>query len=191
MSICTTTQKPPFHRKVPYGSKGRTMANSRAKCTSCKGFFPQPTFFYSNALQRFCTEKCFLEHQARKTPSRTQVKAKKAAKRAVSPKIPIQLRLEIRERDRHCCRWCGKPGQEVHHISYLSEGGPNEPSNLILLCMTCHARAHSSKEAYKPLLLATIWMYYVEGKALSVPSVARYLERRGLLTPLQQERMAS
>jgi 5-methylcytosine-specific restriction endonuclease McrA len=185
------TQKSPFYRKVPHGSKGRAMANTRAKCTNCKGYFPQPTFFYSNALQRFCTEKCFTEHQTRKTPSKTAVKAKKAMKRSAPPKIPVQIRIRIKQRDGFCCRWCGKPGQEVHHIHYRSEGGENEDSNLIYLCMVCHAKAHSSKEAYKPLLLATIWLHYMEGRQWSVPAVARYLGRQGLLTPLQMERMAS
>lgn len=189
MNFCT--QKSPFYRKVPHGSKGRAMANTRAKCTNCKGYYPQPTFYYSNALQRFCTEKCFIEYQIRKTPNKTAVKAKKAAKRSHPPKIPVDLRIRIKQRDEFACRWCGKPGQECHHIHYRSEGGANEPSNLILLCMSCHAKAHSSKEAYKPLLLATIWMHYVEGKVLTVPSVAKHLERRGLLTPLQQERLAS
>jgi 5-methylcytosine-specific restriction endonuclease McrA len=119
------------------------------------------------------------------------VKAKKAAKRSVPPKIPVEIRIRIKQRDGFCCRWCGKPGQEVHHVHYRSEGGLNEDSNLIYLCMTCHARAHSSKEAYKPLLLATLWLHYVEGKVLSVPSVARHLAQRGLLTDLQQQRLAS
>ncbi len=187
----TYTQNPPFHRKVPHGSKGRRMANTHAKCSMCKGYYPQPTFFYSNSLQRFCTEKCWVEYRQRKTPSRTQVKAKKAARRNAAPKIPVEIRIRIKQRDKFCCRWCGKPGQEVHHVAYRSEGGSNEDSNLLYLCMTCHARAHSSKEAYKPLLLATLWMHYVEGKPMTVPAVARHLEKRGLLTPLQMSRMAS
>ncbi len=168
--------KSPFYRKVPHGSKGRQMANTRAKCTNCKGYFPQPTFYYSNAIQRLCTEKCFTEWQNRKNPTKTQVKAKKASVRSAPPKIPIQLRLEIRQRDNHACRWCGRPGQECHHIHYRSEGGANEPSNLILLCMECHAKAHSSKRTYKPLLLATIWMHYVEDRPMSVPAVAQFLD---------------
>lgn len=184
-------QSPTFYRKVPHGSKGRRMANTKAKCSNCKGFFPQPTFYYSNSLQRLCTEKCFNEWRDRHQPSRTQVKAKKAAKRSVKPKIPVELRLAIRQRDSQACRWCGHPGQECHHIHYRSEGGKNETSNLILLCMKCHARAHSSKAVFKPLLLATLWLHYVEGRVMSVPQVARVLDERGLLSPLQQERMAS
>lgn len=52
-----------------------------------------------------------------------------------------------------CCRWCGAPGTEVHHIVYRSSGGPDVATNLIFLCGECHMRAHSSKAAYQPLLL--------------------------------------
>jgi len=43
---------------------------------------------------------------------------------------------------------------QVHHVRYLSEGGPSITPNLITLCRVCHARAHSDKKTYQPLLLA-------------------------------------
>lgn len=41
------------------------------------------------------------------------------------------------------CEWCENhlDNPEVHHIEPRSEGGPNEPSNLIVLCPTCHRKA--------------------------------------------------
>jgi 5-methylcytosine-specific restriction endonuclease McrA len=167
------------------------MANSKARCTNCRGFYPQPSFFYSNSLQRLCSERCFNEWRDRSHQlSPTQLKAKRAMKRTAPPKIPIALRMEVRARDHNQCRWCGGPGFECHHVHYRSEGGPNEISNLLLLCQTHHALVHSSKVVYKPLLLATLWFQYVEGLWMSVPETAQALGRLGLLSDLQQERLA-
>lgn len=47
------------------------------------------------------------------------------------------------ERANQKCEWCGErvDQPEVHHIEPRSEGGPNTPSNLIVLCPGCHAKA--------------------------------------------------
>jgi hypothetical protein len=37
-------------------------------------------------------------------------------------------------RDQRKCRICGKPGDEIDHIS----GSSNDPANLQLLCDSCH-----------------------------------------------------
>lgn len=37
---------------------------------------------------------------------------------------------------------CSAKGVEVHHIVKLSDGGTNNPSNLIMLCQSCHDRRH-------------------------------------------------
>lgn len=54
------------------------------------------------------------------------------------------------------CGLCGeqKPLQ-LHHILYRSEAKHliDEPSNCIMLCLTCHDQVHSSKKKYQPLLL--------------------------------------
>ena len=50
------------------------------------------------------------------------------------------------------CQDCGKPGQEVHHIIFLTPSNINDPSialgedNLILLCKGCHSARHNKKE---------------------------------------------
>lgn len=49
---------------------------------------------------------------------------------------------------------------EIHHLDQVSEGGGNEPENLIALCPNCHTLHHSgtitltSLRAWKLLLLA-------------------------------------
>lgn len=53
------------------------------------------------------------------------------------------IRVSILERDYYRCHECGYPEHlEVHHIKPKSEGGNNDPSNLITLCRKCHAKHH-------------------------------------------------
>lgn len=44
----------------------------------------------------------------------------------------------IRQRDWHVCRQCGEPAKQVDHIIEVADGGTNDPSNLQLLCDSCH-----------------------------------------------------
>lgn len=52
------------------------------------------------------------------------------------------------------CAECGKPGEEVHHIEFLTPQNINNPdvvfgeNNLVLLCKDCHFKKH---EATNPL----------------------------------------
>jgi hypothetical protein len=49
---------------------------------------------------------------------------------------------------------------DVHHLHYVSEGGSDDPANLLPLCPTCHQEHHAGKiptdslRAWKILLLA-------------------------------------
>lgn len=93
--------------------------------------------------------------------------------------VPPPLRKMIRKRDGRC-RWCGATDSlQVHHILYRSQGGPDEPSNLVTLCLDHHAEAHSSKRTWQPILLALIWLHYIEGLHLTVPEVHELVEIRG------------
>ena len=55
------------------------------------------------------------------------------------------VRIEVLERDRYRCRGCMINTGELHHIQFRSQGGPDEASNLITLCPSCHRRAHGTK----------------------------------------------
>lgn len=59
------------------------------------------------------------------------------------------IRAMILDRDDHTCQCChGKekdPNLEVHHIRYRSQGGTDQPENLITLCHTCHKALHDGK----------------------------------------------
>jgi len=42
------------------------------------------------------------------------------------------------------CEYCGIIANDIHHIEYKSQGGTDEPENLIALCRYCHNSAHDS-----------------------------------------------
>lgn len=54
-------------------------------------------------------------------------------------------RKRIRRRDDWTCQQCGSPGSDVDHIVPLAFGGLNDPTNLQVLCVSCH-RTKSSRE---------------------------------------------
>ena len=57
-----------------------------------------------------------------------------------------QSRKILKEQAGELCMICHKPptfgSLQVHHKVFRSKGGGNEPSNLLLLCFTCHQKAH-------------------------------------------------
>lgn len=63
---------------------------------------------------------------------------------------------------------------EVHHLHYVSEGGKDEPANLLPLCRNCHGEHHVGKipseslRSWKMLLLAI-------NEAFDRPSVDKLL----------------
>jgi predicted restriction endonuclease len=60
----------------------------------------------------------------------------------------------VKERDNHTCKACGftfkkKDGEsyvEVAHIKPLSEGGPDDPENMVALCANCHKKLDKGDE---------------------------------------------
>jgi len=53
------------------------------------------------------------------------------------------------------CADCGKPGEEVHHITFLTPKNITDPyivygeDNLVLLCKECHHNRHKKAEKRK------------------------------------------
>jgi len=61
--------------------------------------------------------------------------------------IPPKIRDELLVEAQHRCTICSERCFEVHHILEQSEGGTDEPDNLIVLCPNCHQhRYHRHKE---------------------------------------------
>ena len=59
------------------------------------------------------------------------------------------VKMMVRARDNYICQHCkGKKKDDrinVHHIVFRSNGGSDEPENLIILCKTCHDALHAGK----------------------------------------------
>lgn len=57
------------------------------------------------------------------------------------------IRAYILQRDSYKCKQCNtkKGVMEVHHIIFRSEGGSDDPENLITLCHNCHSALHDGK----------------------------------------------
>lgn len=162
---------------------------NKVRCSVCKTYIDREDAVWSNNVSRICSDDCLDVHFGRRQHQRKVTRTPVLPRVPREPKVPVAVRLEVKERDR-CCRWCGDHGSQCHHIIYRSQGGPDDVGNLILLCAVCHARAHSSKEAFQPLLLGYIWLLYAQGAQFTIPEVAAVAYRRGWLTELQQERLA-
>lgn len=71
---------------------------------------------------------------------------KKKKKRGVSPAQLKKVYADVLERDNYTCQnpHCesGYPVDPPHHIVKRSQGGKDEPGNLITLCMSCHRKIH-------------------------------------------------
>lgn len=108
---------------------------------------------------------------------------KKEARRSASRNdVPGSVKKRVKRRDKRC-RWCGtNEALEVHHISYRSELGGHEETNLITLCFTCHKTAHGNKRHWQPILRAVIWRHYVDRVYATVPETKRWLQRRRIIT---------
>lgn len=77
--------------------------------------------------------------------------ARDFAKKFYNSKEWKKCRDSFKESKYHICERCGEPGEEVHHIIYLTPENINDPmitlswDNLELLCMSCHSKEHMSK----------------------------------------------
>lgn len=152
----------------------------KVRCSVCDRYVPKEEALRTG-IQSVCSTACRWEAQHRPKPRR--VSGRTGRKRTSG--IDKKLRMRVKRRDGHRCRWCStllwQQGEgEVHHIRYRSEGGLDEEANLILLCGMHHRMAHSNKRIWQPVLLAVIWKEYVEGRWMSVPQVSRHLEVRGI-----------
>lgn len=164
---------------------------NKVRCKNCRGYFDRTEAVWFNSVSHICSEPCMNEflaaQKARKNTPRMATRTPRKPRAPREQKVPVEMRFEVKERD-GCCRWCGDRGTQCHHIIYRAQGGPAVLHNLISLCAQCHARAHSSKETYQSVLLAYIWILYVEGRRLTIPQCARDLESRGLLSEQQRAR---
>lgn len=159
------------------------MAVARVRCSSCRNYVPREEVYYESKVSRICSEDCFRDlHERNRLRTRERERTKsKATKPKTKPCLDVDIRRRVRTRDGNVCRWCGKRGEQIHHILYRSQGGPDHVGNLILLCTEHHQQVHSNKNHWQPTLLALLWVGYVEGRWMTVLQMERYLMREGLL----------
>lgn len=163
--------------------------SNKVRCTRCRGYFDRVEAFAATNVNRFCSEQCLDEHrdalnEKRRARERAKAPAKQARirKKAFADPQYAVIREAVRARDGHRCRWCGgTDGIEVHHVRYRSQGGPDHHSNLLTLCAEHHRKAHGNKRYWQPILLALLWVGYVERRHMTVPEVETLCARRGLL----------
>jgi 5-methylcytosine-specific restriction endonuclease McrA len=77
--------------------------------------------------------------------------AREFSKKFYNSKQWIKCRNSFKQSKFHICNRCGEPGEEVHHIIYLTPENINDPyitlsfENLELLCSSCHSTEHNRK----------------------------------------------
>ena len=54
------------------------------------------------------------------------------------------LRHIIFERDSYTCVLCPQRASDVHHVIARSQGGGNNPHNLVAVCRICHVVLHGT-----------------------------------------------
>jgi len=72
-----------------------------------------------------------------------------AYKKKVKKRDYKQLYLDYFHLDKTdfiACENCGKPANDIHHLTFRSQGGTDKIENLIAVCRDCHNKAHNSKE---------------------------------------------
>ena len=60
--------------------------------------------------------------------------------------VPKKIKMMVKSRQQYKCACCGVtyPAYvlDVHHIKRRSDGGSNQPSNLVAVCANCHRIIH-------------------------------------------------
>ena len=63
----------------------------------------------------------------------------------ISANLTNATRKAVYRRDGFRCALCDSPRSlQIHHVMHRSQGGSNDPMNLITLCWKCHAVAHGT-----------------------------------------------
>lgn len=73
--------------------------------------------------------------------------------------ISKATRRAVYQRDGWRCAVCdSNSGLQIHHAIRRSQGGSNEPENLVTLCWRCHAVAHNTPPYGTPDYMDADWM---------------------------------
>jgi 5-methylcytosine-specific restriction endonuclease McrA len=169
---------------------------SKLRCAGCDEYKPKGEMLMVGGY-RVCSQACVqlvISAQRERAITRRLIaqKAKERHDRRLArretrfrrPATSSTIRRRVKTRDGFRCRWCGRTTDlEVHHVLYVSQGGPDYDSNLITLCLRHHQEAHSDKRRWQPVLLCLLWRHYVDSIYSTVPEVARWLDGQDVLIP--------
>jgi hypothetical protein len=93
--------------------------------------------------------------------------------------VPPALRWAILTRDQHRCRVPGCTHTtflDVHHIMPRSEGGRNEPANLVTICGAHHRAVHHGELSIEPSSEGGIRFRHADGTAYGQPVVPHAID---------------
>ena len=117
----------------------------KVRCSFCRKYVDRDSVV-RRGIQAFCSNEHLYDYLNSSRKSQAIKQRKK------SNDLSSEDKLEIIKLDNFRCRFCGTEyGLHVHHIKYRSEGGSNDPSNLITLCHHHHDTIHSNKKRYQSL----------------------------------------
>lgn len=121
----------------------------KVRCSFCKNYVEKEEA-YSRGMSNYCNEVCF--------GSKVRKNQKPKPRKAKTAKIlPPEMRASVLGSDGLKCRGCGvRENLHLHHIVYRSQGGTDDPSNLITLCFKCHDMVHSDKKVWMPICLEIV-----------------------------------
>lgn len=124
------------------------MSNRKVICAGCLNhYLTTSTVLYRK--KRCCgAESCYKVIDEKVAHFNYKKQQKKLANGTFRHGVPIPLKTEIIKRDENICRLCINICQDgvaqVHHIIPVSHGGIDTPTNLILLCSSCHTYVHQN-----------------------------------------------
>lgn len=117
-------------------------------CPSCSLIFEIPYSIYLKDKFIFCSNKCrgvWMSLQNKETTPHW----KGGVTKVIYPKRFYSLRLEVLERDKNSCLYCGESGNCIHHIDY--DKNNLNFNNLITLCRKCHAKTNKNRQEWNKI----------------------------------------
>jgi uncharacterized C2H2 Zn-finger protein len=137
-----------------------------AKCPQCGASFRRTQAAMKRVNRSFCSLACATAFNS--GPNNTSWRGGADPNRGQGWR---KLAEEIRERDGHRCRRCGKPeslNKQKLSVDYVipwrmfaSEEEANQPSNLVSLCRPCHSRKGRAERLWLQGDVLDMWQYQI------------------------------
>lgn len=134
--IVSQTQKQ-RHKENP--TSGTTNPNYKARvvktCLHCGKPIP---LIPCRSNRIYCSQECSIAHRQGENSAAWKGGVTPATtKRCMKPEWR-RIRAKVISERGNVCECCGEYGDNVHHIIAVKDGGTDDPSNLKVLCRSCH-----------------------------------------------------